>query len=72
MWGPKILLMPIPTGGWGVSMGKLFRPRRTPCAGATVRIMATLRTVVVRKINDLACAHHDGADFTYRKLSAMR
>ena len=33
MWGPKILLMPIPTGGWGVSMGKLFARAESPCAG---------------------------------------
>ena len=59
-------------GGWG-SPWESFSPRRTPlCAGATVRIMAALRTVLGCKINDLACAHHDGADFTYRRLLAMR
>ena len=72
LWGPKILLMPIPTGGVGGLHGKAFRPRRTPLCRATVRIMAALRTVLGCKINDLACAHHDGADFTYRRLLAMR
>ena len=26
MWGPKILLMPIPTGGWGVAYWDDFPP----------------------------------------------
>ena len=33
MWGPKILLMPIPTGGVGGLRGKLFARAESPCAG---------------------------------------